>query len=109
MGIEIIEKMIQNNTKDEKNEPEKHEKEQMGEKHEKPLRRESSIEKAAKATLDSTLNDGQKHVFVQLLSRFLRYYPCFPVRKITCTIVIFYSKILQQNCHALKNLIKSKT
>uniref|UniRef100_A0A336LR31 glutaminase n=2 Tax=Culicoides sonorensis TaxID=179676 RepID=A0A336LR31_CULSO len=72
MGIEIIEKMPENNVKDEKNEPEKSEKEHQGEKEPvKPFRRESSIEKAAKATLDMKLNDGQKHVFVQLLSRFL--------------------------------------
>lgn len=73
MGIEIIEKMLENNEieENEKNVPEKHEKEEK--EGEKPFRRESSIEKAAKASIDMRLNDGQKHVFVQLLTRFLRY------------------------------------
>lgn len=71
MGIEIIEKIMENNEKDEKNEPEKHEIEEK--EGEKPFRRESSIEKAARASIDMRLNDGQKHVFVQLLTRFLRY------------------------------------
>lgn len=70
MGIEIIEKIMENNVKDEKNEPEKHEKEEK--EGEKPFRRESSIEKAARASINMNMNDGQKHVFVQLLTRFLR-------------------------------------
>lgn len=96
MGIEIIEKMSQNNVKDEKNEPEKHEKEEK--EGEKPFRRESSIEKAAKATIDLKLNDGQKHVFVQLLSRFLRYCRIFSINYV---IAICYTKILLR-----KNLMK---
>lgn len=104
MGIEIIEKMLQNNAKDDKNEPEKHEKEEK--EGEKPFRRESSIEKAAKASIDMRLNDGQKHVFVQLLTRFLRYCRLITTNSV---IAIFYLKIIHKNLHTLKNLKKRES
>lgn len=81
MGIEIVDEVVQDNAKIEKNEVEKHEKEELGKnKDEKDceshrvLRHELNIEQTNKAKLDIKLNDSQKHVCVQLITRFLRYF-----------------------------------
>lgn len=81
MGLEINEKLAQDDAKNEKSELEKHELEKLGENRSGKesinalvLNRNISVEQATKEKLDLKLNDSQKHVCVQLITRFLRYF-----------------------------------
>lgn len=81
MGTEVFEELEQDNAKNEKSEFEKHEKEELCENRSakdsessQGQDRKISVERATKPKLDIKLNDSQKHVCVQLITRFLRYF-----------------------------------
>lgn len=81
MGTEVYEELEQDNVKNEKSEFEKHEKEELCENRgskdsesSQGTNRKISVERANKPKLDIKLNDSQKHVCVQLITRFLRYF-----------------------------------